>query len=177
MKRRKCAGACGRTLARSKFSKTQWRKRPRYSRCSDCIKFHRIKTSSGTSSRNSNSPQVDINDRVFVHIPYNNRRKLAVVVGTTTRRVDVIFDSNCRRRVSTIRRTSIMSPTSKDNANTLLSGVAASEDSTASDLSLVSCTHGRNRRAERAITKQDLKRAIKHGRKERTRPGQDGRPR
>jgi hypothetical protein len=43
--------------------------------------------------------------------------------------------------------------------------------------SLISHTHGRQRRAERGIEKEDLKNAIKLGRKERANPGRDGKPR
>ena len=180
MRCRRCAGHCGRVLARSKFSKTQWLKGVGSSRCPDCISGKCRPLTSYTASRyqNSNLPPVDVNDRVFVKMPCGER-KLAVIVATTKKRVDVLFDSNNQHRVLTLRRSSIMDPTSKHNDNTHLPFVAASADSTTttSDVSLVSHSHGRNRRAERGIVKKNLQRAIKYGRKEAARPELDGRPR
>ena len=46
-----------------------------------------------------------------------------------------------------------------------------------SDVTLVSHTHGRDRRAERGIDRRDLQAAVKHGRKERANPGPCGQAR
>ena len=45
------------------------------------------------------------------------------------------------------------------------------------DVSLISHTHGRERRAERGILRAELQAAIKYGRRERANPGRDGSPR
>ena len=46
-----------------------------------------------------------------------------------------------------------------------------------SQVSLLSHTHGRERRQARGIEKRELKEAVKHGRKERANPGRGGEPR
>ena len=45
---------------------------------------------------------------------------------------------------------------------------------TTDDVSIISHTHGRQRRAERSIQRRELQAAIKHGRRERANPGRDG---
>ena len=45
---------------------------------------------------------------------------------------------------------------------------------TTDDVSIISHTHGRERRAERSIQRRELQAAIKHGRRERANPGRDG---
>ena len=179
MPNRKCAGDCQRVLARTVFSKRQWRKGEGQSRCPDCIdgKFCFWKLYSSRSYENPRPPQVEIHDKIFIKMPCCNDAKLALVVALTRRRVDVIFDTDARRRVRSFRRSSILEPKSKGSASDYSASETMSTGSKTPDLSLVSHTHGRSRRAERGITKKNIQHAIKYGQREATRPGADGRPR
>ena len=57
-----------------------------------------------------------------------------------------------------------------DDLNRMFSDLNMSTE----DVTLISHTHGRNRRSERGIDKLDLKKAIKYGKKERANPGRKG---
>ena len=54
------------------------------------------------------------------------------------------------------------------------SAAAASNSMRTSELTVISHTHGRQRREERDIAKRELQEAIKYGRRERANPGRDG---
>ena len=174
MATRRCSGGCQRILARRTFSNTQWKKGPGRSRCPDCIakKTSRAKTNGNKSQ--FQSVQVNIGDKVFVKEPSSNESRLALVLNCTHDKVYVQFDGTSR---SGCVHRSCLDPRSVDRDNNDLINRMSGLSLKTSDISLVSHTHGRNRRAERDIAKKNLQRAIKYGKVESSRPGQDGRPR
>ncbi|CAJ1947687.1 unnamed protein product [Cylindrotheca closterium] len=74
------------------------------------------------------------------------------------------------RQINKVRQEVKNSMPALDNSSSLQSDTSIPTE----NISLVSHTHGRQRRSERKITRKELKKAIKHGQKEAANPGRDG---
>jgi hypothetical protein len=93
-----------------------------------------------------------------------------VEFATNGRRINVIAGVHIQKKANTNTATEAL-----ESRLTALS--TKLEQATLQETSLISHTHGRQRRAERGIEKEELKRAIKFGSREKANPGRDGKTR
>ena len=88
------------------------------------------------------------------------------------------FDPSLMDRITTLTERSLTLGGASSAASSTCRPAAAAaspRDSLAtSDISLISHTHGRERRQERNIQRRELQEAIKHGRREQAHPGRNG---